>query len=202
MLTVVIQAGGESRRIGGNKALIPFLGEPLIVRVLERVRPLADELLITANDREDLEFLGLPIAADLMPGKGALGGLYTALDAAQHPLVAVVACDLPFASRELLAFERDLLVDEAADAAIPATSQGYEPLHAVYRKTICLPAVERALLQGECRMISWFADVIVRMLTEEEIAAKDPTGRAFFNINTIEDLLQAENLARDDLKQP
>lgn len=196
MLTVVIQAGGESRRMGSNKALLPFLGQPLIARVLERVRPLADEILITTNQREGFEFLDLPLVADVLPGSGALGGLYTALLRARQPLVAVVACDMPFASRELLAYQRDLLVAEEADVVLPATEQGLEPLHALYRRETCLPAVEAALKQGERRVISWFGQVRVRALTPAEIAAIDPAGRAFMNVNTPEDLLQAERLAR------
>ncbi len=196
MLTVVIQAGGESRRMGSNKALLPFLGQPLIARVLERVRPLADEILITTNQHEGFEFLDLPLVADVLPGSGALGGLYTALLSARQPLVAVVACDMPFASRELLAYQRDLLVAEEADVVLPATEQGLEPLHALYRRETCLPAVEAALKQGERRVISWFGQVRVRALTPAEIAAIDPAGRAFMNVNTPEDLLQAERLAR------
>lgn len=195
MLTVVIQAGGESSRMGANKALMPFLGQPLIARVLERVRPLADEILVTTNQREGFEFLGQPLIADILPGNGALGGLYTALHAASQPLVAVIACDMPFASRDLLAFQRDLLLREGADVVLPASKQGYEPLHAIYRKETCLPAVESALRQGHRRMIAWFPEVIVRVLTEGEIQTQDPSGRAFLNVNTPDELHQAENLA-------
>ncbi len=102
MLTVVIQAGGESRRMGQDKALLPFLGKPLIQRVIERVASLADELLVTTNRPEAYQFLDLPLFPDVIPGRGALGGLYTALSAASQPLVAVVACDMPFASPALL----------------------------------------------------------------------------------------------------
>ncbi len=196
MLTVVIQAGGESRRMGSNKALLPFLGQPLIARVLARVRPLADEILITTNQREGFEFLDLPLVADVLPGSGALGGLYTALFAASQPLVAVVACDMPFVSPGLLAYQRDLLVAEEADVVLPSTDQGMEPLHALYRRESCLPAVEAALRQGERRMISWFRNVRVRTLMPTEITAIDPASRAFININTPEELIQAEALAR------
>ena len=108
MLTVVIQAGGESRRMGQDKALIPFLGDHLIQRVRGRVAPLADELLVTTNQPQGYRFLGLPLFPDLIPGRGALGGLYTALSAASQPLVAVVACDMPFVNAEMLAAGRDM----------------------------------------------------------------------------------------------
>ncbi len=86
MLTVAIQAGGESRRMGQDKALLPFLGQPLIVRVIERLKLLADEILVTTNHPQAYQFLGLPLYPDQQPGRGALGGLYTALNAASHPL--------------------------------------------------------------------------------------------------------------------
>ena len=145
MLTVVIQAGGESRRMGQDKALLPFLGKALIRRVIERVGSLADELLVTTNRPEAYGFLNLPLVTDLIPGRGALGGLYTAMSAARKPLVAVVACDMPFASAALLAAQRDLLLATGSDAVIPQTGGGTEPFHAVYRRDACLPAIQAAI---------------------------------------------------------
>ncbi len=144
MLTIVIQAGGESRRMGSDKALLPFLGKPLISRVVERVRPIADELLLTSNQPELLAFLGLPAYRDVYPGGGALGGLLTALQAATMPLTAVVACDMPFVSPALLQFQRQLLESGDYDALMPKTGQGHEPFHGVYRTEVCAQAVERA----------------------------------------------------------
>ena len=94
MLSIVVQAGGQSARMGENKALKPFLGRPLVQRVLERLAPIADELLLTTNQPEDFAFLKLPLFTDIKPGRGPLGGLYTALVSAKYPFVAVVACDM------------------------------------------------------------------------------------------------------------
>ena len=82
MLTVVIQAGGQSRRMGKDKALIPFQGQPLISRVIQRVLPVASEILITTNKPQDFDFLPYTLITDIIPGRGALGGVYTALNAA------------------------------------------------------------------------------------------------------------------------
>src|SRR5512134_26433 len=98
MLTVCIQAGGASSRMGEDKALKPFLGRPLIQRVVDRLQPIADELIVTTNRLEEYSFLHTRLIPDLKPGRGALGGLYTAIASATHPIVAVVACDMPFAS--------------------------------------------------------------------------------------------------------
>ena len=195
MLTVAIQAGGESRRMGQDKALLPFLGQPLIVRVLERLKPLADEILVTTNRPQAYQFLGLPLYPDPQPGRGALGGLYTALNAASHPLVAVVACDMPFVNAALLSAMRDALLATQADIAIPVTGEGTEPFHAVYRRLTCLPPVQQALESGKWRVDSWFNQVQLYPLQPEEIRRYDPDGVCFWNVNTPEELKAAQQLA-------
>jgi len=73
MLTICVQAGGESRRMGQDKALMPFLGRPLIKRVIDRLSPIADEVIVTTNIPDDYRFLNLPLFPDLKPGRGSLG---------------------------------------------------------------------------------------------------------------------------------
>lgn len=196
MITIVIQAGGQSRRMGRDKALLPFLGQALIQRVFARLAPMADELIITTNNPKDYAFLNLPLFGDMRPGRGALGGLYTALACASHPLVAVVACDMPFVSPKLLTYQARLLEEEACDVAIPFTGNGYEPLHCVYRRESCLSAVEWALDHDAWRMVSWLARVKTRTLTADECGMFDPQRLAFCNINTPEECTAAEELAR------
>jgi molybdenum cofactor guanylyltransferase len=198
MLSIVIQAGGQSRRMGQDKARMPFLGRPLIQRVVERMRPIAAEILVTTNQPEAYAFLGIPLCPDLKPGRGALGGLYTGIAAAKHPLVAVVACDMPFASPGLLQFQAQLLETEGADVAIPALADGYEPLHAVYRRETCLPAIEWALENDLWKIISWFPKVKVREVTPDEIRRHDPADLAFFNVNTPAEFALAELRAREE----
>lgn len=178
--------------MGENKALKPFLGRPLIERVLERLAPLADEVLITTNEPEAYRFLNLPLFPDLRPGRGPLGGLYTALVSARHPHVAVVACDMPFASGPLLVASAGLLQQDHADVVIAETAEGFEPLHAVYRREACIPAIESAMDAGHWRVISWFAQVKVRKLTAQELGRYDPDGLAFSNVNTPEEFAAAE----------
>jgi len=197
MLTLVIQAGGESRRMGQDKALLPFQGRTLIERVLRRVAHLADEVLVTTNKPEGYRFLGLPLVPDVIPGRGALGGLYTALSAASQPLVAVVACDMPFVSLELLSFERDLLLQEGYDAAIPRTAGGTEPFHAFYRGETCLPHIQAAIQADKWRVDAWYAKANVRLLGPEETRPYDPQGLAFWNVNTPEELAEAEKMAKE-----
>lgn len=196
MLTVVIQAGGQSSRMGSDKALLPFLGQPLISRVIARLAPIADELIVTTNQPDAYAFLGLPLAPDKIAGRGALGGLYTAIAAASQPRVAVVACDMPFANAELLKIQAAALDAESADVVIPKTRTGYEPLHAVYRRATCLPVIETAIQAGQWKVISWFGQVRVRELALAELRRYDPRGLAFINVNTPAELARAEELAR------
>jgi molybdopterin-guanine dinucleotide biosynthesis protein A len=198
MLTVCIQAGGQSSRMGEDKALKPFLGRPLLQRVIERLSPVADELIVTTNRPEDYVFLDprLTLHADLKPGRGALGGLYTAIASAKHPLVAVVACDMPFASGTLLEAGSRLIMEDGVDVVIAKSDEGYEPLHAVYRRETCLPAIEAAIDADQWKVIAWFPQVKVRVLTPQEIQLYDPLGLAFWNVNTPEEFAEAERISR------
>lgn len=197
MISLVIQAGGKSSRMGQDKALMPFLGKPLIERVIDRVSPIADKVIITTNNPSEYEYLGLPLYEDLIPDRGALGGLYTALHSASHPLVAIIGCDMPFASPSLLKHGCQVLEDTGADVAIPLSEAGLEPMHAVYRKNTCLPAVKGAIDAGKWKLIAFHDDVDVRIISTFEIYQHDPKGLAFLNINTLEELAQAEVLARE-----
>lgn len=184
--------------MGEDKALKPFLGRPLIQRVFERMKPIADEIIVTTNQPDGYErfALGLRLVPDLKPGRGALGGLYTAIASASSPLVAVVACDMPFASPELFESARKLMLEEGTDVVIAKTGEGYEPLHALYRRETCLPAIESALEADQWKVISWFPQVKVRALTSDEIKSFDPSGLCFWNLNTPEEFVEAEKRAR------
>lgn len=197
MLTVVIQAGGMSSRMGEDKALKIFLGKPLIQRVIERMIPIADEIIVTTNRPAEYTFLNYRLIPDLKPGRGALGGLYTAIASAAHPLVAVVACDMPFASQMFFEGARKLMVKEEADVVIAKTDEGYEPLHALYRRETCLPAIESAIDADQWKVIAWFPQVKVRILTPDEIKSLDPAGLCFWNLNTPEEFAEAERRANE-----
>lgn len=195
-ITIAIQAGGQSTRMGTNKAVMPFLGAPLIERVRTRLQPLASEMLVISNTTGELDFLGLPVLPDIVQGKGVLGGLLTAVSAASQPFVAVVACDMPFANPALIRAELNLMEAEKVDVVIPRSGQGLEPLHALYRRETCLPAILKAVESEQRRLISFFPDVKVREMQLEEVMSFDPSELAFLNINTPEDFQKAEEIAR------
>lgn len=198
-LTVVLQAGGESRRMGRSKATVPFLGEPLLFRGINRLLPLADEFIVTTNEPQNLHFLDdlidlgkVRLVTDLCNERGALRGVYTAMNAASKEYVAMVACDMIFPSRNLLAAELDALMSGGADVAVPQTQFGFEPFHAVYRRDTCLPVVHEAVMRGQIKATGWFDEVRVVPFTSEMVARVEPRGGCFINVNTPTELAEAE----------
>jgi molybdopterin-guanine dinucleotide biosynthesis protein A len=190
MVTVVIQAGGKSSRMGQDKALLSLAGRPLIERVISTVTDLGDELIITTNKPESLAYLGIRMASDQAPGGGALQGLRTALDAASYPQVLVVACDMPFLNGDLLRHLLDRF-EEGVDAVVPRNGGYYEPLHAVYRRRTVLPEVDASLAAKTFRLDSFFPRINILPIEDEELDRFDPQRRSFININTPEDLERA-----------
>ena len=189
MVTIAIQAGGASSRMGRDKGIVPLAGKPMVRHLLDRIEGLGDETLITTNSPQDYRFAGVRLVGDTRPGAGALGGLHTALSAARGETVLVLACDMPLASRPLL--EHLLSRAPEADVVIPRREGEYEPLCAVYAKR-CLGLVEAALEAGERRMISFFPRVRVVVVEEPEWSVFDPEGLTFFNVNTPQELAEAE----------
>jgi molybdopterin-guanine dinucleotide biosynthesis protein A len=202
MLTLAILAGGKSLRMGQDKAVMLFNGESLVCRVLNRLGGLASEIIVIAPGFQEYLSLGIRVTPDLYFGYGPLGGLYTALFTATYSAIAVVACDMPFADSDLFAYQRDILFSENNDVVVPSSERGLEPLHAIYRRESCLPAVREALDAGEKRLISWFPRVRVRILTSEETSPFDPLGLMFLNVNTPEELVQAEKIALENTPLP
>jgi molybdopterin-guanine dinucleotide biosynthesis protein A len=195
MITIVLQAGGKSTRMGKDKALLPFLGIPLIKRLRDRFSDMGEELLVITNDFPGYRDLDVPLYKDLIPDRGALGGLYTALSISKNPIVVLIAADLPFASPALMAHLIKTLQASDADAAIPSTERGLEPLHAVYRRNTSLPLVKGAIDQNLWRMNAWFDQAEILILSPEATRKVTSSEYTFLNLNTPEDLQNAEKLA-------
>ncbi len=202
-LSVAVQAGGESKRMGTSKATVLFLGEPLIMRSVRRLFPICNEMIITTNEPEKLGFLQsyidsgrLKLVVDKTSKRGALIGMRTALFDSQGPYVALVACDMVFPSPDLIRYLLAKLKREDGDVAIPKTRFGYEPFHAVYRKDTCLRAVDAALSKGCEKATSWFDSVKVIEVEHDEIVNANPSGGAFVNVNTPKELHDLEQRLR------
>ena len=194
-LGVIILAGGQSRRMGRNKALLRLAADrpTLIEEVVATVAPLGPILLVT-NTPDTYAFLDLPMVPDARPGAGALGGLYSGLEAATAPFNLVVACDMPFLQPALLRAladqprDYDVLIPRWQEAG--QTKPQLETLHAIYSRA-CLPAIAAHLDAGDLRLISFFPDVRVRYVDEPELRQSDPTLQSFRNLNTPDELAEA-----------
>ncbi len=191
-LTVAILAGGQSARMGTDKAFVRVLGRPLIEDLLAQLGGLGAETLIITNRPDDYAYLGVPLFGDLLPGKGALGGLYSAVACATQPHVLCVACDMPFVVPPLLDHLISLMPE--GDAIVPRLAGEAEPFRAIYSRA-CLPAMRAALEAGKMRVISFFPAVRVRWVDEAELDRFDPQHLSFFNVNTPADLETARRLA-------
>lgn len=181
--------------MGEDKALLKLHGVPLIELVLHEIEDLTDEILISTNNPKALEYLHVRLVSDPVPGEGALRGLHTALASADNERVLVLACDMPFVQKELLAAM--LSINSSDDVIVPMLDGNYEPMHAIYLRTPCLRAVENALNAGEKKLTSFFHEVRVHPLGEEFGGRYDPEGLSFFNINTPQDLHMAEEIYQD-----
>lgn len=197
-LSVVIQAGGRSSRMGQDKGLLPFQGTTLTQYILNQVEGYGDETFIISNQPEQYAQFGVPIHTDAIPGYGALGGIYSALYHSSNEQCLILACDMPFIIKPLL--DHLVGVAEGYDAVIPRIDpdQLAEPFRAVYRKT-CLPVVKFRMEANELKVSDFLEDVNVRFVENKEIQQFDPSLRTFFNVNTPEDLKLAEKMAEDDL---
>ena len=199
-ITAVILAGGMSRRLGRNKALEPFEGEPLIRRVVSRMSRVGDSVAVIVNDEERAAELNLPdgvaSVVDRFPDKGSLGGIVTGLLTATTDWSAFCACDMPFLNPELyeyLASQRT-----GYDAVVPVVEGRPEPTHALYSR-VCIGPIRERIDADDLKISSFFSDVRVLLVPEQEVRSKDPDLLSFFNINTQEDLDTAMKLAKKSM---
>lgn len=192
-VSAALLAGGQSRRMGQDKALLRVRPDdpPLAQIVIERLRAVADEVFVVASDRPAYARFGVPVVPDDHPGTGALGGIATAVRQAEHEACIVVACDLPFLSSELLAWMAgqragwDVVIPRLPGRSRQGGELVFHTLHAIYGRS-CLPAIRRRMDDGRYQVIGFFDDVRVRPVTEAEVSAIDPELRSFFNVNTPE----------------
>lgn len=191
----LVLCGGGSTRMGTEKALIPLHGRPLVLHVAALLGQVADPVLLAPGRLGRLGPLGHREVQDEAPGSGPLSGLVAGLAASPHPLLAVVAVDLPFASPALFRLLADLHGGE--DAVVPRNDSGPQPLHAVYA-TAALPRLRAALADGRLALQEVLADLEVRWVGEDEWRAADPAGRFAVNLNRPEDVDMIED-ARDGL---
>ncbi|MHB8732463.1 MAG: molybdenum cofactor guanylyltransferase [bacterium] len=173
-----ILAGGESRRMGRDKAFLPFGGTTLVERVAARLREAGADVLVVTNDPEPYEALGLRTVPDALPERRSLVGIYTAVRHAGGPAF-VCGCDMPFLCPPLIRHMDGLA--RSADVVIPRV-RDYEPLHAVYTPA-CLEPITRVLAAGD-RNADLLREVNARVLDADELRRFDPDLQSLVNVNT------------------
>ena len=198
-VTGVILAGGKSRRMGANKALMQLGEDSLIGHIIRRMRLVTDELLLITNSPTEYAHLDLPMYADIIPNTGALGGIYTGLTSASYDAVICVACDSPFLEPKLLTYLVSVLGEY--DAVMPYTSNHndtqiiLQTLCGVYSKR-CLPIIASMLQASELRVHALQEWARVQSVSPEVWQKLDPEGMSFFNINTPADFDLANSYMR------
>ncbi len=177
-VAAIILAGGRSRRMRREKALLPVCGRTLIEALIEQIRPCFDAVLVSAGDTKKFAFLGLPVVEDETPGEGPLPAILTALRASPCRLNFVMACDIPCVDAAFL--RRMLALAPGSDIVVPRYRDGkFEPLFAAYARTI-VPAIERQVAAGDLRISSLYAVCRTKFVPMD--------GQHWFrNLNTLEE---------------
>jgi len=188
-----VLAGGKSSRMGAgpgkDKAFLEFGGQTLLDRALAVMGTVCDRVAIVGDPAKFTKYES--IVADIFPGCGPLAGIHAALLHSSVELNLMLAVDMPFVSRELLALLFAAAEESDAIVIVPRSGKGLQPLCAVYRRDF-LPVAEQALRAGKYKIDAVFSSVSVRVIEEGELAAAGFSERSFFNVNTPQDRVAAE----------
>jgi formate dehydrogenase accessory protein FdhD len=193
-ITAAVLAGGRSMRMGVDKTLLSVDGRPLIARVVDVVGEVCEHTIVVTNRPESLDGVDLApeigVLTDEVPSQGPLGGLVTALKEAPDEWVLAVAADMPYVSSAVVRALWD--ARDGAQAVLPVTPEGPEPLLALYSRS-CLPAARRVLATGRRRLVAMFAELEVVEVPVESLRSVDPELRSFLNVNTPEQLAEVRD---------
>jgi len=189
----IVLAGGQSRRLGVDKALLSLGGAPLLQTVVQRVSQVCRRVIVAVDRPGRYRRLGLParFAADASPGLGPLAGLQSGLQACSAEYALVVACDLPFLNVELLRYMAGL--PRSYQALVPRSAGRDHPLHAIYARS-SLPEVDALLAAGGGSVKQLLDRLDVRRLDERDLHQIDPDGLSLLNLNDEADLERARSL--------
>lgn len=195
-LSIAILAGGQSRRMGTDKALLRFNGQEFLDRTVEIATSLSPFVFVV-GDRPAYHGRGVPVIADAYPGAAAMGGIATALEFAETEHVLVLACDMPFLNRIVLGDMADY--PREYDVLIPVTGHGsqvavgttHHTLHAIYTRS-CLDAFRHSITDGRLKIQHVLPQLRVTVVDEEWLRARDGCLTSLANMNRPEDLIAFE----------
>jgi molybdopterin-guanine dinucleotide biosynthesis protein A len=194
----VILAGGMSKRFNGrDKAMIEIHGKRNLDQIHAVYSEFFSEIILVTNTPQAYLDWNMLTVTDLFPVRSSLTGIHAGLFYASRPFVFVSACDAPFLKPELIR----LLVSQArpgADAVMPETAKGLEPLCAVYSRS-CLNTIETHIRQDKLKIQWVFHKSRINRISEARLRKVDPDLISFVNINTPEDLMRVASLEKESL---
>lgn len=190
--TAIVLAGGENKRIGKVKALLPWKDKETIIEfVIQKLKKIFNEIIVVTRKRDRFLNLDAKVIEDIIPDVGPIGGIHSGLIHSGSTHSFVIACDMPFININLIKYIESLLSDN--DVVVPETKEGYEALHSFYSKT-CIPVIETSIKRKKFEVVDFFKEVKTREVIESELANLDPLKITFFNINTNDDYSKAREL--------
>jgi molybdopterin-guanine dinucleotide biosynthesis protein A len=188
-----VLAGGQSSRMGADKAFLALNGQTLLERALETISGVASTVSILGS-REKFGAFG-NVIEDEFPNHGPLGGIHAALRASCKELNLILAVDVPFVEKRFLEYLAEEARDNSAVATVPRASGGWQPLCAIYRREFAEVA-EAALQANRNKIDPLFAKVALRVVDEAEIQEHGFALDMFRNLNTPEELNAASTVSR------
>ena len=187
-MTGIVLAGGESRRMGRDKAFLTLDGIPLIERVLRTLRAVFPRIIIVTNDPASYVSYDAVVVTDALDKQGPLTGIYSGLLHSRDDYNFVVACDMPYLNPNLITYMAGLA--QGHDIVAPMVAGYLEPLHAFYHRRL-LPVIEERLRRDVRQIRGIYGEARVHYVTETEIDRYDPERRSFKNLNTPEEYKEA-----------
>ncbi|MBS1232826.1 MAG: molybdenum cofactor guanylyltransferase [Nitrospirae bacterium] len=184
-IDALILAGGENTRIPVPKGFLVINNQRILDRNIHLFKGIFKRILISTNSPELYFSAGALMVGDIIPQKGPMTGIYSALMLPDVQAVFVTACDMPFINVILV---EEILTrwDGRKDAVIPVYRNRPEPLFGIYAKRIAC-VMEDSIRKGEKSLRAFLGKIDVRYVEEEEVRRMDPEGKSFVNINTLED---------------
>jgi molybdopterin-guanine dinucleotide biosynthesis protein A len=182
-----VLAGGQSSRMGRDKAALIWDGRPLAERVASALGDCVERVRFVVRPGGSAP-AGLERIEDAHETRAPLVGLCAALRACEAPAVLVTACDMPLLSRELLLGLLALVPTQGgSDVVAPLGPNGPEPLLAVYRPRL-VPEIERRIAADQLSLRDLLAGVDTLFVPEPDLRALDPALDSLRNANTPADL--------------
>lgn len=191
-LDAIVLAGGQSKRLGTPKALLPLGDTTLIGAVLSRLKPVFRQVIVVAKQGHNLPNLGVELLTDDLPEQGPLVGLVRGLAASDAPWCLLVGCDMPFLNPHVISRMAERL--EGCDILAPYLEGRMQTLHAFYSRE-CLPTANKLLGDGVTSLQALLRRCRVKSMGADEFLDLDPDMLSFRDVDTPEEYRAAQELA-------